>query len=148
MATIAGDRDDYLRQPFTATWRQRFADFDAILGDMTDKLHAAGVPLLVIPVPSRKQAALISSPQIPSDLDPFAFSREIEMIASKHGAVYVSLTDTFSHIPNSDRLFYVVDNHPTAEAQSVIANSLVQKLKEGSIPAFSNCTLQQTAKKE
>jgi hypothetical protein len=145
---MSGPTDDYLSQPPTSAWQRRFAKFDVILGNMADKLKAAGVPLVVIPVPSRKEAALFGERKLPRHIDPFAFSRQIETIASNHGAEYVDLTQAFSHIPNAERLFYVANAHPTADAQPVISHSLVQKLQDGSIPAFSHCALQQTAEKE
>jgi hypothetical protein len=148
LQVMSGPTDDYLRQPPTAAWQRRFAKFDVILGNMADKLKAAGVPLIVIPVPSRKEAALFGTRQLPPHIDPFAFSRQIETIASSHGAEYVNLTGPFSHIPNAERLFYVANAHPNSDAQPVISHSLVQKLQDGSIPAFSQCALEQTSDKE
>jgi hypothetical protein len=148
LRTMSGDKDDYLRQPFTPAWRQRFADFDVIVGDMAERLQAAGVPLVIMAVPSRKEAALFGVRQPPLDIDPFAFGRQIATVAYSHGAGYVDLMEAFSRVPDAERLFYVADGHPAVEAQQVIARALVQKLQDGSIPAFSHCTLQQTAEKE
>ena len=143
MYLLYGDKADFLRQPFTPAWQQRFADVDLIIGDMADKLRAAGVPLVVIPVPSRAEAALLSSRQLPPNIDPSAFGHQIESIAANHGADYVDLMQTFSNIPNSENLFYVVDGHLTPEGQQVIAQVLSKKLLDGSIPAFAHCTPQQ-----
>ena len=88
---LYGDKADYLRQPITPAWQQRFADIDLIIGELADTLRATRVPLIVIPVPSRAEAALLSSSQLPPRVDPFAFGREIEGIAAKHGAGYLDL---------------------------------------------------------
>jgi hypothetical protein len=148
LRTISGDGNDYLRQPFTPAWQQRFANFDVIVGDIADKLRTAGVPLVVIPIPSRKQAALFGVSRLPPHVDPYAFGRQIQTIASSHGAEYLDLMEPFSRIPDAERLFYVADAHPTADAQQVIARALLQKLQDGSFPAFSHCTLQQTEKEQ
>lgn len=66
-------------------------------------------------------------------------------MATRHSAVYVDMMRIFSRIPNAERLFYAVDTHPNSDAQPVISGTLVQKLQDGSIPAFSHCDLQQTA---
>ncbi len=145
---IYGDKADFLRSPFTPAWQQRFADLDLIIGDMADKLREAGIPLVVIPAPSRAEAALLSSPHLPPNVDPSAFGHQIEMIASKHGAVYVDLMAAFRDIPNSESLFYVVDGHATPEGQKVIAQILSRKLLDGSVPAFAHCTLQQNVARE
>jgi hypothetical protein len=139
-----GDKADFLRQPFTSAWQQRFADLSLLVGDAASKMRAAGVPFIVIPVPSRAEAALLSSQRLPPRVDPFAFGRQIEKIASDHGAGYVDLMEPFSRIPNSESLFYVVDGHVTPEGETVIAQSLIQKLQDGSVPAFSSCTLDHT----
>jgi hypothetical protein len=142
---LYGDKADFLRQPFTPAWQQRFANLDLIIGDMAEKLRAARVPLIVIPVPSRAEAALLSSGEWPPHVDPFAFGREIESIASRHGVGFVDLMEPFSRIPNSENLYYVVDGHPTVEGHKVIAKELLQKLEDGSVPGFSSCVLQQSA---
>ena len=106
MYMLYGDKADFLRQPFTPAWQQRFADLDLIIGDMADKLRAAGIPLVVIPAPSRAEAALLSScSSFVRNVDPSAFGRQqLEMIALKHGAVYVDLMAAFRDIPNSGEL--------------------------------------------
>ena len=148
MYMLYGDKADFLRQPFTAAWQQRFADLDLIISDMAAKVRVAGVPLIVIPVPSRAQAALLSSQQRPPHVDPFAFGFQIETIASNHGAAYVDLMEPFSSIPHSEDLFYVVDGHVTADGQGVIARHLSQKLLDGSVSALSHCRAPQSAARE
>jgi hypothetical protein len=140
---LYGDKADFLRQPFTPTWQRRFADFDLMIARMAEKMKAADVPFMIIPVPSRAEAALLSSPHLPPHVDPFAFGHQIETIASKHGVSYLDLMQTFSQIPNAERLYYVVDGHGTAEAQKVIAEKLVEKLQDGSVAAFSHCVSEQ-----
>jgi hypothetical protein len=142
-----GDKADYLRQPFTPIWQKRFAGLDQTIGDIANKLHAASVPLMIVAVPSRAEAALLSSPKLPAHVDPFAFGREIQTIASKHGAGYVDLMRPFSRLPNAENLYFVVDGHVTSEGHKVIAEELVQKLRDGSVPAFSGCTSRQSAQR-
>jgi hypothetical protein len=147
LRSMDGAEDEYLRRPLTLPWQRRLSGLDLILGEIADKLRAAEVPFVVVPVPSRKEAALLSSAQLPPYIDPLAFGREVEMMATRHGAVYVDLMKAFSRIPNAERLFYAVDTHPNADAQPVISQVLVQKLQDGSIPAFSHCDPQQTAER-
>jgi hypothetical protein len=134
-----GDKADFLRQPLTPAWQQRFADMNVIISDISRKSRAAGVPLIVIPVPSRAEAAWLSSPQLPPHVDPFAFGRQVEQMVSDDGADYVDMMKPFSRIPNAEKLFFVVDGHLTADGQGVIAQNLVHKLLDGSIPAFLSC---------
>jgi hypothetical protein len=115
---------------------------------MASKLQAARVPLVVVSVPMRPQAALVDSPQWPPHVDPFAFDRQVETIASKHGVGYLDLIQTFSRFPNSENLFFVVDWHVNSDGQQVIAQNLVQKLQDGNVPAFSQCDLQASTVRE
>lgn len=134
------DKADFLRQPFTPAWQKRFADMDLIIGDMATKIAAAGVPFIVIPVPSRAEAALLSSKQWPPGVDPTAFGRTLEKIATDHGASYVDLMRPFAEHPNSQELFLVVDGHVAASGQRVIAENLTKKLLDGSVPAMARCS--------
>jgi hypothetical protein len=136
-----GDKADFLRQPFTPAWKQRFDDVDVIIGDMTAKFHAAGIQFVVMPVPSRAEAAVLSAPRLPPGVDGFAYGRELENISARHGATYVDLMEPFSKIPNSQDLFLIVDGHVTSAGQKVIARALTRKLLDGSSPAFAGCTL-------
>jgi hypothetical protein len=137
-----GDKADFLRQPFTAAWEQRFSDIDAIIADTAAKARAAGAAFVVIPVPSRAEAALLNSAHRPAHVDPFAFGRRLEQIAAAHGAGYVDLMEPFSRIPDAENLFLIVDGHVAAGGQKVIAAGLTHKLLDGSIPAFAQCAAQ------
>jgi SGNH hydrolase-like domain, acetyltransferase AlgX len=114
---------------------------------MADKLRAAGIPLLVVAVPSRAESALLSSPELPPHVDPFAFGHRIDEIATKHGAGYVDLMDVFSKIPDAQNMYYVVDGHVAAEGQAVMAQAILQKLQDGTIPAFSQCSPHENAER-
>jgi hypothetical protein len=138
---------DKIEQPRAPGWQQHFADFDRVVGDMADQLRSAGVPLIFVSVPSRPQAAMFGSQQLPPYVDPFAFGHEIDQIAARHGAGYVDISEVFGHIPDPENLFYVVDGHPTADGQKVIAQYIEQKLQDGSVAAFSHCALAQNAER-
>lgn len=138
---------DKIEQPRAPGWQERFTALDLIVGKLAGQLRSEGVPLILVSVPSRPQAAMLGLRQLPPDVDPFAFGRQVDMIAAKHGAGYVDISEVFSHIPDSENLFYVVDGHPTAEGQKVIAQYIEQKLRDGSVAAFSRCTLPQNTER-
>lgn len=135
-----GDKADFLRTPLTPAWENRFANLDLIIGDMARRTRASGASLIVMPVPSRAEAALLSTQHPPSHIDAAAFGRRLESIAAKHDAGYIDLMETFRTIPKSENLFYVVDGHLTPDGQNVLARRLTDKLLDGSIPAFSKCS--------
>ncbi len=135
-----GDKADFLRQPFSERWQTRFANINLVMAGISEKAHARNVPLVLVPLPSRAEAALLSSKNPPPGADSFAFGRQIEKMAREHSAEYVELMEPFSRIPHSERLFYVVDGHATFEGQRVIGQQVVAKLLDGSVPAFAHCS--------
>jgi hypothetical protein len=134
-----GDKADFLRQPLSVAWQKRFADIDVLIGGMTDKMRASGIPFMVVPVPSRAEAALLSSSEWPAGVNPIVFGKTIEEIATNHGAFYVDLMEPFRHIRNSQDLFLVVDGHVSTEGQKIIARELTQALLRDDTGLLRNC---------
>jgi hypothetical protein len=131
-----GDKADYLRQPLTPSWQARFSNLNLLVTDMASRLHHAGVPLIVMAVPSRPEAVLASTAHAPPHTDPFAFSRLLQDMTLKAGAKYVNAVEEFSRFPHSEQFFYVVDQHVTPEGHAVLSRALVRTCLDGSIPAF------------
>ena len=139
---VYGDKADFLRTPLSTAWQKRFADMDVLIADMAERTRAAGATLVVMPVPSRAEAALLSTSHPRPHIDAAAFGRELEQLAAKHGTSSIDLMNTFKRIPKAEDLFYVVDGHLTPEGHKVIAHSIVESLVNGSIPAFAECAEQ------
>ncbi len=136
---LYGDKADFLRQPLTEAWQKRFNDLDVIVGDMSKRARSAGARLLIVPVPSRAESAILSTRHPIAGVDAAAFGRRVEQIAAKDGADSVDLMTRFRQIPRSEDLFYAVDGHLTGDGQAVIAQGLVQKLLGGSFAIFEHC---------
>ncbi|MBV8571749.1 MAG: hypothetical protein JO319_14115 [Acidobacteriaceae bacterium] len=136
---LYGDKADFLRQPFTRAWEQRFQDLDYITGRMAARLNAAGVPLFVAAAPSRADASLMASSKRSRAIDPYAWGDRIRGIAAAHRAHYVDLLRAFGETPHSDSFCFVVDGHLNADAQPLISRALVHALLAADIPAFSSC---------
>jgi hypothetical protein len=131
-----GDKTDYMREPLSPPWQKRFADFNLILTDMANRFHAAGIPMLIMAVPSHQIAALLSSEHHAPNSDAFEFGDNIEKLAKPLGIGYVDATKAFSQVPHSDRLFYLFESHLTGEGNAVVAKALIHKCLDGSVPAF------------
>jgi hypothetical protein len=136
---LYGDKADFLRTPLTPAWEERFTNADLLIGDMAERTRSAGASFILMPVPSRAEAALLSTRHPRPHIDAAAFGNRLENIAAKHGASYIDLMNIFKSIPESQNLYYVVDGHFTADGQKVLAQSMVTKLLDGSISAFSGC---------
>jgi hypothetical protein len=132
-----GERAAYLRNPTSAGWEKRYEDFDLILSKMAAKLQAADIPLILVVVPSREEAALLGVHPLPPHIDPLAFSNRVEAMACKHHVEFVDSVKEFAKQPHADRLFYYVDLHPDGDGHALIARAVVRKCLDGSIPAIT-----------
>ncbi len=134
-----GDKADFLRPPFSPAWQQRLAAADAIIGETAARFHAAGVPLLLMVIPQRTQAELLSMKKRPPGIDPFAIQRALSSIAEKHGVGYIDLSSQIMRDPHPANFYYPVDNHLNEDGSRVVARSIVASLSSSGIAAFDGC---------
>lgn len=134
-----GEKANFLRTPFTPFWQSRLDTYEKLLAQMADQARAAHVPLVLVYVPQRAQAAMISGTPAPAGVDPWAFSRAIGDIAKRHGIVYVNTSDDFSLLKNAADLYYPVDGHPSGAGHAVIADAVVSRLVSMTGSTFADC---------
>jgi hypothetical protein len=134
-----GDSADYLRPPFTPAWRLRIAVVDSTVDRLANAAHAAGVPLFVLWSPGLPNVLLAHSQQQYPEIDTRAFGNAIADIARRHGAFFVDPMELEASAPDPDKLFYLVDGHPTPEGHQFIAEALGRALTT-QVPQFRACT--------
>ena len=134
-----GREDDVLRVPMSNAYRERFAGLESELKMMRTRLASESIPLFVVPVPSRIEAALMSDRVELPNVDPWLYLHEMEAIAGRDSVGLIDVFPAFAGTPHAERLFYAVDGHPTSDAQNLIANAIERALLDGSVPAFANC---------
>jgi len=140
MYLVHGDKADFLRLPFSATWQQRFDGFDLMLGEMADKARAAHVPFYLVEIPSLAQISVLSLPASPAkNIDATAINRELAEIAARHGVEFVDVLGNFKNTPGSNKDFYMVDGHLNADGEALISGPLVEKLIDSKSGAFAGC---------
>jgi hypothetical protein len=138
-----GDHAGFVHFPFTPAWEKRFDVTDLLLGEMATKIHAAGVPFVLIGIPERAQTLMLGLHDLPAGVDAYAFTRRLSEIAAKHGIIYVDALKVFEKSASRENLFYVVDGHPTAEAQELMGQAIARKLMTAKIPGLSRCAFKQ-----
>jgi len=135
----SGRSHDLMSVPLTPDGEQRYAEFASILDGIMAKLQGSGVPLVVVAVPNRVAAAIVSNHATLEATDAALFGRRIAQISAQRGAFPVDTTPEFASYPHAERLFYPVDNHPNAGGHEVIARALLKRLTDGSIPQLAAC---------
>ena len=133
-----GDRADFLRPPFSQAWQQRLSDFDHLMAGIAAKFRAAGIPVTLVFVPERAQAALLSAHHAPSGVNPWAFGQEIGAIAHRNGIGYVDMSEAMSRIPDAANLYYPVDGHLSGQGNKFLARLVAQQLQRD-VPALTHC---------
>lgn len=112
-------------------------EFEFYFADIEDQAKAAGVPVVVVLLPTRVQAAMISSGQWPPNIDPFQFDNQLRSVVESHGGTYIDILPDFRTITNAERGFFPADGHFTPEGHRIIADLLARGLTSGAVPALS-----------
>jgi hypothetical protein len=119
-----GDKGGFLRQPFPPGWEARFADLQTLVDEMAERLRSRGIPLVLVALPSRVEAALLMPQRRRPRVDAFAFGNRIQRMAEESGATYIDLMHPFSQLPRPEDLYFVVNSHLTGEGQGEVARQL------------------------
>jgi hypothetical protein len=135
-----GDMSDYLRVPLTPMWESRLIEADEEIGAMADKAHEAGVPMMLVVGFDREEEVLSRLPQTPANVDAFAFSSRLLIIARNHDVLTVNTQPYLRDAANPSQLFWPYDPHLTPEGQKLLGQILRDRLLEGDVQAFSSCS--------
>nr|WP_294518299.1 hypothetical protein [uncultured Rhodopila sp.] len=131
------DPADYVRVPLSAAWRQRVQQAGELLHRITAETAPAGVPVLLVYIPERAQAALAALKGEPPGVDPFVLGSALQTAASKAGVQFFDATRAFAEAPDFQSLFYLTDGHPREGGHAALAAVVEQGLLAE--PPFSRC---------
>jgi hypothetical protein len=131
----------FLRAKPSMTWSNDLKRFDEVAAQIEAKTKVLGIPLAVVLVPNRAQAAMISMGRWPADFDPYKLGRELRSIieshSESHSATYIDILPDFRAIPNPEKHYLPVDGHPDAEGHALLSRLLVNDLTSGALPALN-----------
>jgi hypothetical protein len=111
-------------------------EFDGYVADIEDRAKAAGIPVVAVILPTRIQAAMISSGQWPSNIDPFQFDNQVRAIIERHGGIYIDILQDLRTVPDAEKGFFPADGHFNEEGHAIIADLLTKELTSGAVPAL------------
>lgn len=135
---LHGEEVDYLRPPMGPGWQRRIRNLDTIVGDMADRAHAAGIPMMLVETPQRIQVSLLDPVVRQPGQDPWAIGRELAALSAKHGMFFDDTLDAFAEEPDSDAAFYLVDGHINGRGHGLAARSIERALKRD-VGVFHDC---------
>jgi len=128
-----GGQSGFLKAEPDADWKYRLDMFNGYAADIEAQAKAAGVPVIVVFVPNRAEAAMISMNKWPAGYDPYKLGEEVRAIVTSHGATYVDILPDFRAIANPEQYYYPIDNHPDAAGHAIIADMLARELTSGAV---------------
>jgi hypothetical protein len=135
---LNGDPADYVRTPLSAAWRQRVADLGELLGRITAQTAPAHVPVLLLYIPERAQAAMAKEKDPSAGIDPLVLGRALGLAATEHGVSFHDATPAFAAALDFQSLFYLTDGHPQAGGHAALAGVVTRALLLE--PTLSRCT--------
>jgi hypothetical protein len=131
-------KKDFLQSESSPEWSRELKEFDSSAASIADQARKAGVPLVVVFVPDRTQAALISmTGQCPKGFDPYKVGKEVNSIIVSHGGIYLDILPEYRTIPNPQLGYFALDGHPNGFGHAMIAEFLTNKLADAALPALS-----------
>jgi hypothetical protein len=138
-------KKEFLQTESSAEWNTELKEFDSSAASIAGQARKAGIPLVVVLVPDRTQAALISMTGAwPKGFDPYKVGNEVGSIIVSHGGTYIDILPEFRTVPNPQLGYFALDGHPNALGHAMIARFLTNKLADAAIPALSATAKPQT----
>lgn len=128
----------YLHRAQTTEFQDHLATFAHYFSDVEAQATSIGATVVVVLLPERAQAAMISMKEWPEGYDPYKLGSEINSIVTKGGGIYIDVLSDFRSIPNPEQYYMPVDGHPTAAGHALISKFLGQALTDGALPALSS----------
>jgi hypothetical protein len=122
---------EFLRAEPSAEWQSHLRLFDSYAAEIEARARAAGVPMVVVLVPWRVQAAMLSMDKLPKGYDPYTLDGELRAIVTRHGGTYLDILPDFLTVPNPEQHYFPVDGHPDAGGHAMIADFLAGELTRG-----------------
>jgi hypothetical protein len=134
---MQGDDAEFLRVNPNPQWQKELREFAGYDADLEAKAHAAGIPFVVVLLPDRAQAAMISMGQWPDGYDPYKLSDDLRSIVESHGGTYVDILHGYRTIPNPEQHYLPMDGHIDSVGHHIVADLMAKGLTSGSVPLLS-----------
>lgn len=132
-----GSTSDFLRSHPSQAWQRNAAQFAQYAADIQARTASIGAKLVVVVLPNRAQAAMISLGHWPADFNPYGMGDRVRDIVAGEGGVYVDVLHDFQQIPNPEQYYFAVDGHLNSNGHALVARLLFTALTEGPTPVIA-----------
>jgi hypothetical protein len=131
----------YLKDDPSPQWQQRLKVFDEAVAKIEMRTKSAGVPLVVVMLPTHVQANMVTLGEWPEGIDPYKIDRELKSIVTSHGATYIDILPDIRNEPDIQKGFYALDVHPNPLGHAILSGAIAKELTSGPLPALNLATI-------
>jgi GDSL-like lipase/acylhydrolase family protein len=135
---IASDENmGYLRAELSRGWQERLQEFATNVSRIERQTKAAGIPLVVVMLPTHVQADMVVSGEWAPGFDPYKLDRELRSIITNSGGTYIDILPDIRNEPRIQNGYYALDVHPNPIGHAIISAALAKQLTSGVVAALS-----------
>jgi hypothetical protein len=114
-------------------WQQHLQDFDRDTAMIEKRAAEAGVPLVVMMLPSRTQATMLSLGRWPAAFDPYKLNNDVQAIVVNHGGTYIDMFPYFHDIPHAEQYYFEMARHPNDSGNAVFSKLIANEFSNGRV---------------
>ncbi len=134
--TMQGDSAGFLRTKTPSHWLHDYALLRQDVHSVAAPLRQRNIPLVMVVLPHRAQAVMLSTGDVPHGFDPLRMPEVVEPMIQQEGGTYVDILQDFRSVPDAGSLYLPMDGHMTAKGQQVLADVLARELTNGNVLAL------------
>jgi hypothetical protein len=131
---MRGSDTEFLKTNPDPEWHHYMKQFEGSAAQMEAQARAVDVPLVVVLLPIRAQAAMISMGGWPTGYDPFKLDNDLRTIIANCGGTYLDILPDFRKISDSEKDYFPIDTHLNAAGNALISSLLAREITSGAIP--------------
>ena len=126
----------FLKNEPDAKWQGYLRQFEIDEEAVKTQAHTEGVPLAVVLLPNRAQAAMLSMGYSQNGFSPYTLDGKLRSIVERDGGIYLDVLPYFREITHAEDYYFLVSAHPNARGTAVMAEFIARELTHGAIPAL------------
>ena len=126
----------FLRAQPNSKWQHLLSVFQNDAAEFAQRAKRAGVPFVVVLIPNRAQAAMVSMGRWPEGYDPYKLDNELREMVQANGGIYMDILPNFRRIPSPERYYFPLDGHLDADGHALVSGQLTHNLTGGVVSAL------------
>lgn len=126
----------YLPTHPSEAWKESYQAFNQSIAQMSVLTRTAGIPFVVVLLPTRAQEVMLNSGSWPPGYDPYLIDQKVKSIVTSHGGIYLDIFPECARITGLEKHYFIQNAHPDGFAHTVFARLIAQQLTSGIIPAL------------